>query len=130
MVSAASRRWAKIPPISSGIVPITKQLKSVTERSVPAPARIGRPAEIEILQHGVKAFCPEFCPLLGLGQGVGDPAPTFLDGLVHACPSWPFRRYFMSQICWEIAATCGISLQYLPEASIDRKRGLAPLTVR
>src|SRR5438132_459874 len=37
MVSAASRRWAKIPPISSGIVPITKQLNKVTERPLPAP---------------------------------------------------------------------------------------------
>ena len=27
----------------------------------------------------------------------------------------------MSQICWEIAATCGISLQYLPEGVYRRK---------
>jgi hypothetical protein len=43
MVSAASRSALKIPDMSSGIVPMTKQLKSVTRRPVPAPAMI-RPA--------------------------------------------------------------------------------------
>ena len=43
MVSAASRRLAKMPPMSSGIVPMTKQLNRVTVRPVPAPARM-RPA--------------------------------------------------------------------------------------
>jgi hypothetical protein len=42
-VSAASFRPSKIPPMLSGIVPMTKQLNSVTSRSVPAPAMI-RPA--------------------------------------------------------------------------------------
>ena len=43
IVTAASRRWSKIPDKLSGIVPMTKQLNSVTLRSVPAPARM-RPA--------------------------------------------------------------------------------------
>ena len=43
MVSAASRRFSKIDDMSSPIVPMTKQLKSVTVRPVPAPA-ITRPA--------------------------------------------------------------------------------------
>ena len=43
MVSAASRRCAKMPPMSSGMAPITKQLNSVTSRSAPAPA-MTRPA--------------------------------------------------------------------------------------
>jgi len=43
IVSAASRRFSKMPDIESGIVPITKQLNSVTLRPVPAPARM-RPA--------------------------------------------------------------------------------------
>ena len=43
MVSAASFSMSKIPPMLSGIVPITKQLNSVTDRAVPAPAVI-RPA--------------------------------------------------------------------------------------
>ncbi len=43
MVSAASFSPSKIPSIVSGIVPMTKQLNSVTDRPVPAPAVI-RPA--------------------------------------------------------------------------------------
>ncbi len=43
MVSAASFRAVKMPSIVSGIVPMTKQLNSVTDRPVPAPAVI-RPA--------------------------------------------------------------------------------------
>ncbi len=43
MVSAACFRCSKIPSRLSGIVPMTKQLKRVTARSVPAPART-RPA--------------------------------------------------------------------------------------
>ena len=35
MVSAASRRLAKMPDMSSGTVPITKQLKRVTLRPLP-----------------------------------------------------------------------------------------------
>ena len=40
IVNAASLSISKIPPISSGMVPITKQLNNVTERAVPAPAKI------------------------------------------------------------------------------------------
>ena len=43
MVSAASRRFAKMAPRSSSMRPMTKQLNRVTARPVPAPARI-RPA--------------------------------------------------------------------------------------
>ena len=43
MVRAASFRPSKIPPMESGIVPMTKQLNSVTLRPVPAPERM-RPA--------------------------------------------------------------------------------------
>jgi hypothetical protein len=43
MVSAASFSASKMPAMLSGMVPITKQLNSVTARSVPAPATI-RPA--------------------------------------------------------------------------------------
>ena len=42
-VSAASRSASKMPFMSSGTVPMTKQLNSVTDRPVPAPAVI-RPA--------------------------------------------------------------------------------------
>ncbi len=38
MVSAASRKWVKMPDMSSGISPMTKQLNSVTLRALPAPA--------------------------------------------------------------------------------------------
>jgi hypothetical protein len=47
MVSAASRKCAKIPPMSSGTVPITKQLNKVTLRAVPAPATM-RPAGMNL----------------------------------------------------------------------------------
>jgi len=40
MVKAASFSDSKIPSMESGIVPMTKQLNSVTDRPVPAPARI------------------------------------------------------------------------------------------
>ena len=43
MVSAASLTLSNMPVRSSGTVPMTKQLKRVTRRPVPAPARI-RPA--------------------------------------------------------------------------------------
>ncbi len=43
IVSAASFNASKIPDMLSGMVPMTKQLKSVTDRPVPAPAVI-RPA--------------------------------------------------------------------------------------
>ncbi len=43
IVSAASLTPSKMAPRSSAMVPSTKQLKSVTERPVPAPARM-RPA--------------------------------------------------------------------------------------
>ena len=43
MVSAASFSISKMPPMLSGIVPMTKQLNSVTDLAVPAPAVI-RPA--------------------------------------------------------------------------------------
>ena len=41
MVSAASFSASKMPPMLSGTVPMTKQLNSVTDRPVPAPAVIG-----------------------------------------------------------------------------------------
>ena len=43
MVSAASLRFSKIPDMSSGMSPMTKQLNKVTLRSDPAPDRM-RPA--------------------------------------------------------------------------------------
>ena len=43
IVSAASLSMSKMPPMLSGMVPMTKQLNSVTDRPVPAPA-VMRPA--------------------------------------------------------------------------------------
>ena len=43
IVSAASLSASKMPDIESSMVPMTKQLNSVTLRAVPAPARM-RPA--------------------------------------------------------------------------------------
>ena len=53
MVSAASLSAKNMPDISSGILPITKQLNKVTLRSVPAPEMI-RPAGKK--QKSVKAL--------------------------------------------------------------------------
>ena len=60
MVSAASRNSRKCPTMSSGMVPITKQLNSVTVRPVPAPG--DHPPcrqELEALQGLVEAPRPQ-----------------------------------------------------------------------
>src|SRR6187401_2780290 len=73
--------------------------------------------KFEILQHGVKAFCPEFCPILGLGQGVGNPAPTFLDVLVHSLPVWAFQAVFHVP---DLLGDCGNLRHFAPVPSRGR----------
>ena len=58
IVTAASRKWLKMPARVSGMVPMTKQLNKVTERSVPAPARM-RPAGMK--RKSVSALVKRSC---------------------------------------------------------------------
>jgi hypothetical protein len=80
MVSAASLRFSKMPDMSSGMAPMTKQLNSVTVRPVPAPA-ITRPGrqELEALQRLVEAAGPGLGVALGRRQGAGDPPPRAVE---------------------------------------------------
>ena len=78
--AAALLRWSarpsfqssKIPPMESSIVPITKQLKSVTDRPVPAPRRCGpRAGSEKSSRGGVEAVLP-------LGRGFFSTAASAL----------------------------------------------------
>ena len=103
-VSAASRTWAKMPPMSSGIVPITKQLKSVTERPVPAPARM-RPAGRN--WKPVSRFWKRPAHKPGADSGSARARATRLQVssmvLSTGSPSAVRKRYLRSHICCEIA---------------------------
>ena len=113
IVSAASRRWAKMPPMSSGIAPITKQLNSVTSRAGPGagddpPGR----QELEIAHRRVEPLGPLRRVPRSARQARGRRAARYPRSscrparrlVAGAC-----SRYFMSQICCEIEATLAIS---------------------
>jgi hypothetical protein len=79
MVSAASFSASKMPSMLSGMVPMTKQLNSVTSRPVPAPAGCG-------LRAGSgNPRAPRRIALPGRGVGLdrrqraGDAGPGVLD---------------------------------------------------
>jgi hypothetical protein len=83
MVSAASFSASKMPAMLSGIVPITKQLNSVTDRPVPAPADDPARGQVfEILQRGVEPVFPGGRVGLDRGQRPRDAAPGVLDRAV------------------------------------------------
>ena len=84
MVRAASRRLAKMPPMSSGIVPMTKQLNRVTVRPVPAPARM-RPAGRNWKSDSASANRPVHSAGLDFdfGKRFRDARPGVADGFVH-----------------------------------------------
>src|SRR6266446_7242644 len=106
IVRAASRRWAKIPPMSSGIAPITKQLNKVTSRPLPAPATT-RPAGRDL--KSVIAAQNRWLHNAGSRSGAASAVATrrHVSSIVlsSGSPEGPLRRYFMSQICCEIDAT-------------------------
>jgi hypothetical protein len=117
IVSAASRRCAKMPPMSSGIAPMTKQLNRVTERPAPAPATM-RPAGRNLKSRIASKKRPAH------GAGSRSVAVSAFATrrqvssivLSSGSPETAFRRYFMSQICCEIEPTMAMrNLSCVPE---------------
>ncbi len=95
MVSAASFSMSKMPPMLSGIVPMTKQLNSVTERPVPAPASDAACGQIfEILQRGIELFFPLGGFLFHARQITRDATPAILDRTVDRLPIGIFHPVF------------------------------------
>ncbi len=106
MVRAASLTFSKIEVRSSSIRPMTKQLKRVTPRPVPAPARMrpaGRKAKSAIAS--LNAFSQRARPRLGSAAAAAFATRAQVSSMVRSStlPSAAFSRYFMSQICWEMA---------------------------
>ena len=105
MVSAASLTFSKIEPRSSSMQPITKQLKSVTPRPVPAPARM-RPAGRKAKSTMASANRPAQRSRARLGSAAATARATLsqVSAMTRSTgdPSAALRRYFMSQICSEI----------------------------
>ena len=110
MVSAASLTFSKMEPRSSSMRPITKQLKSVTSRPVPAPARM-RPAgrKAKSAMASAKAFSQRLRARLGSAAATAAATRVQVSSRVRSTtlPSAALRRYFMSQICWEIPGRGG-----------------------
>ncbi len=114
-VSAASRRFSKMPAMSSGMTPMTKQLKSVTSRLLPAPAWMrpaGRKAKSPSAsknrrRHFSTAVLP---PSARSGSASAPAMRRQLSSIVASSgvPSSSFRRYFMSQICWARGESSGM----------------------
>ena len=124
MVSAASFKLSKIPAMSSGMVPITKQLNSVTDRFAPAPDKI-RPAGRNLKSSmaskkrcsqkaGSSSFSAKALATLRQESGID---------LSTGVPSAVFRRYFMSQICCEMLETWAI-LTLLNQSTRQKHRQL------
>jgi hypothetical protein len=105
MVRAASLTLSKMEPRSSSIRPITKQLKSVTARPVPAPARMrpaGRKAKSAIAS--AKRRAQRSRARFGSAAAAARATLAQVSAMVRSSgePSAALRRYFMSQICSEI----------------------------
>ena len=104
MVSAASRKFSKMPDMSSGIVPMTKQLNSVTLRPVPAPA-MTRPAGRNLKPASASWNRPAHSS--GSRSGAARARATrhhVASRSASASPAASRKRYFMSQIRWETGA--------------------------
>src|SRR5512132_3229448 len=106
IVSAACFRCSKIPPMSSGMSPMTKQLNSVTRRPEPAPERM-RPAG-----RNLKSCIAAKNRSSQIAGSASAPANSLATRrqvssmvLSSDSPSSVFKRYFMSQICCETGAT-------------------------
>ncbi len=71
-----------MPEMESSMVPMTKQLNSVTFRAVPAPAWMRPPGkELKVLQDAEELLFPSGGVLrLDGGQRMGDAAPGVDDG--------------------------------------------------
>src|SRR5476649_2062481 len=104
MVSAASFTFSKIDAMSSSIVPMTKQLKSVTVRPVPAPA-ITRPAGRNLKPDSACSKRP--AQSSGSFSGTAKARATrfhVASRSVSEAPEVSRNRYFMSQMRWETGA--------------------------
>ena len=101
MVSTASFRPSKIPPMLSSTVPITKQLNRVTLRSpVPAPALIrpaGRNLKLSNALLNTSAQCLGSSSLAASALAIRDQVSCTVRSI--DVPSYSFSRYFMSHIC-------------------------------
>ena len=104
IVSAASRSPSKMPDMSSGIVPMTKQLNRVTVRPVPAPAST-RPAGRNLKPDRASWNRP--AQSSGSRSGAASARATrhqVASRSASACPEVSRKRYFMSQMRWETGA--------------------------
>ena len=104
MVSAASFTFSKMPAMSSGMVPMTKQLNSVTVRPVPAPA-ITRPAGRNL--KPCSASWKRLAQVSGSRSGAASARATrhhVASRSASPLPEASRNRYFMSQMRWEIGA--------------------------
>ena len=105
MVNAASFSISKMPPMLSGTVPITKQLKSVTERSVPAPAKMrpaGRYLKSSSALKNVSSHCFGLSSTAANARATRRQLSSTVASIAAPCAS--LKRYFISQICSAIGA--------------------------
>ena len=113
MVSAASLTLSKMEPRSSSMRPMTKQLKRVTARPVPAPARMrpaGRKAKSAIA--AANSLAQRARRRFGSAAAAALATRAQVSAMLwsSALPSAALRRYFMSQMCSEIAGSEGCGL--------------------
>ena len=105
MVRAASFNASKMPAMLSGIVPMTKQLNSVTERPVPAPAMI-RPAGRKRKSSSAAWKRPSHLAGSASTEARSRATRRHVSSTVASSgvPSAARSRYFMSQICSAMGA--------------------------
>src|SRR5215469_2042296 len=111
-----------MPPISSGIVPITKQLNRVTPvRVLPAPATT-RPAgrNLKSVIAAQNRVTHPAASRSGAASAVATRRQVSSIVLSTTSPEGVLRRYFMSQICCDIEPTSAMveTSSYRPEITI------------
>src|SRR6202789_33520 len=125
-VSAASRKAPKMPDIESAIVPITKQLNSVTDRDVPAPARM-RPAGRNLWPASAPANSSAHSRRRAGASALAAASATRakLSATLRSTgvPSGCLSRYFMSQI-WRAISLMAASIRSF-YVSLPQKTRLA-----
>ena len=127
MVSAASRRFSKMPDMSSGMAPMTKQLNSVTLRPVPAPA-ITRPAGRNL--KSCRASWKRPAHSSGSRSGTAKARATrhqVASRSASAAPEASRKRYFMSQMRWETGAQ---SIVHSPVSDVLGLSGISGISAR
>ena len=99
-----------MPVMSSGMSPMTKQLNRVTLRPLPAPEKIRPPgrkrkSSMASRNRGSQAAGS----VSGAARARATRRQVSETVLSTGSPSAALRRYFMSQICWEIDAAFAIT---------------------